>query len=67
MFESLGFEKLEECLPGTQMQMFIDMFNKDFGKNKRVFYTRIKREDFLSKTYNKYSEPRGEDEEYIPE
>lgn len=66
MFESLGFEKLEECLPGTQTQKFIDIFNKDREKKKKVFYTRIKREDFLEKTYKRYQEARGEDDEYIP-
>lgn len=66
MFESLGFEKLEECLPGTKSEKFIEMFNKDKEKFKKVFATRIKREDFLARTYNRCSEAR-EDDEYIPE
>lgn len=61
MHEDLGFEKVQECLPGTETEKFIEMFNKNGGKIRKVFYTRIKREDFLSKTYNRYSEPREED------
>ena len=63
MHEELGFEKVQECIPGTKTQMFIDMFNRG-DKKRKVFYTRIKREDFLEKTYGKYPENR-EDEEYI--
>ena len=63
MHEELGFEKVQECIPGTPTQMFIDMFNRG-DKKRKVFYTRIKREDFLEKTYRKYPQAR-EDEEYI--
>ena len=49
MHEDLGFEKVQECLPGTETEKFIEMFNKDGGKTKKVFCTRIKREDFLEK------------------
>lgn len=65
MHEELGFEKIQECMPGTKTQMFIDMFNKG-DKKRKVFYTRIKREDFLKKTYRRYQETRREDDEYIP-
>ena len=64
MHEDLGFEKVQECIPGTQTQMFIDMFNRG-DKKRKVFYTIIKREEFLARTYNRYSEAR-EDDEYIP-
>lgn len=66
MHEDLGFEKVQECLPNTNMERFIDMFNKDGSKNKKVFYTRIKREDFLARTYNRYSGAREDNDEYIP-
>lgn len=61
MHESLGFEKVQECLPGTDMERFIDMFNKDGEKSRKVFYTRIKRKDFLERDYRQYPDgPEGE-------
>ena len=53
MFESLGFDKLEECTEEKGMKKFIDMFNKDGMKTKKVFYTRIQREKFLEAEYRK--------------
>ena len=53
MFEDLGFDKLEECSQENGMGKFIDMFNKDGMKTKKVFYTRIQREKFLGTEYRK--------------
>lgn len=53
MFEDLGFDKLEECTEEKGMKKFIDMFNKDNEKTRKVFYTRIQREKFLGTEYRK--------------
>ena len=38
MFEDLGFDKLEECSQENGMGKFIDMFNKDGKKTRKVVY-----------------------------
>lgn len=52
-FESLGFDEIQEIIPGTGMDKFIEMFNRNGGKAKRVFFTKMEREQFLENEYGK--------------
>lgn len=63
-FESLGFDKLTEIDPNNkndnmsleQKMHFMNMFNKHGIYSKKVYYTKMTREQFLGKNYSNIDE-----------